>query len=79
MPYGYPEVLFESEKLIKGLADRNITPELIRSDELAMEAMRTGQVSQDFMRSRAGLPFYMSYTAPTDETSAIGFERNFNP
>ena len=31
------------------------------------------------MRGWTGLPFYMSITAPTDESTPIAFERNFNP
>lgn len=41
--------------------------------------MRSGQVSKEWMRGIIGLPFYMSYTAPTDECSPICFDRNFNP
>ena len=31
------------------------------------------------MRGAAGLAFYNSYSAPTEDSSAIAFERNFNP
>ena len=31
------------------------------------------------MRGAAGLPFYVTHTAPTDESSPIAFERHFNP
>ena len=31
------------------------------------------------MNSIQGLPFYLAYTAPTDESSPIAFERHFNP
>ena len=26
-----------------------------------------------------GMPFYMAYTAPTEDSSPIAFERHFNP
>ena len=41
--------------------------------------MRSGAISTTFMRTFAGLPFYVAHTAPTDESSPIAFERNFNP
>ena len=44
-----------------------------------MEAMANGEVSKTFMNSILGLPFYVAHTAPTEESSAIAFERNFNP
>ena len=41
--------------------------------------MRSGAISTTFMRGTSGLPFYVTHTAPTDESSPIAFERNFNP
>ena len=41
--------------------------------------MRNGDIGASFMRSTPGFPFYMSHTAPTDDSSPIAFERNFNP
>ena len=41
--------------------------------------MQEGRISKEFLRGKNGLPFYMSYTAPTSESSPIAFERNFNP
>ena len=57
----------------------NLTPEMVRSDEIAQKALAKGHLDNKFMRSLRGLPFYMSYTAPTEESSAIAFERHFNP
>ena len=31
------------------------------------------------MRGWNGVAFYMAHTAPTDESSSIAFNRNFNP
>ena len=31
------------------------------------------------MRGWNGVAFYMSYTKPTDESSGVAFDRNFNP
>jgi hypothetical protein len=36
-------------------------------------------MSIEFLRGVNGLPFYMAHTAPTEDSSAIAFERNFNP
>ena len=44
-----------------------------------MEALANGDVSEKFMNTVWGLPFYMAYTAPTEESSSIAFERHFNP
>ena len=52
---------------------------MIRNSSEAMEAMANGEISKEFMKSVMGIPFYMSYTAPTDESSPIAFERHFNP
>ena len=41
--------------------------------------MQEGRISKEFLRGVNGMPFYMSYTAPTAESSPIAFERNFNP
>ena len=41
--------------------------------------MQEGKISNEFLRGVNGMPFYMSYTAPTAESSSIAFERNFNP
>ena len=41
--------------------------------------MRNGEINTTFMRGAAGLPFYCTYTAPTEDSSPIAFERNFNP
>ena len=41
--------------------------------------MKSGAISREFMRGNRGLPFYVTHTSPTDESSPIAFERNFNP
>ena len=41
--------------------------------------MQNGGFTNSFLRGVNGLAFYMAHTAPTDESSAIAFERNFNP
>ena len=60
-------------------ASRSITPELVRSDPVIQEALQNGEFNQQFLRGVNGLPFYMSMTAPTEDSSPIAFERNFNP
>ena len=52
---------------------------MIRSEPAMMEAIANGEVSKNFLNSILGLPFYMAYTAPTEESSPIAFERHFNP
>ena len=41
--------------------------------------MQNGEVSEAYMRSMRGLPFYMSHTAPAEDSSAIAFDKHFNP
>ena len=41
--------------------------------------MQNGEVPAKFLRTFAGLPFYMAHTKPTEESSPIAFDRHFNP
>ena len=79
VPLGVPEVLFDSAKIAVEYAQKKLSPKTVRADPMAQEAMQSGQVRKEFMRGVSGLAFYMSATAPTEESSAIAFERNFNP
>ena len=74
-----PDIIFDSEIISKALQSHALTPEVIRSDEQAVQALRNGEVSQTFLRTFAGLPFYMALTAPSEESSEIAFEKHFNP
>ena len=78
-PYDFPEVLVESSNLAQAFVSDQLSPKMIREDEKAQEAMTKGELSKSFMSSPNGLPFYMAHTAPTEESSAIAFERHFNP
>ena len=74
-----PGVFFESLNLAKALQEGRVTPEVIRADSTAMEAMQNGEVPEEYMRSMRGLPFYMSHSQPAEDSSAIAFDRHFNP
>ena len=74
-----PEVLYSSIDLARAWSQGKVTPKLLREDGSALVAMQAGEVSNDFMRSMRGLPFYMSHTAPTEDSSPIAFNRHFNP
>ena len=74
-----PSVLFESINMARAMQEKRVTPEVIRADPMVMEAMQNGEFAQDYMRSMKGLPFYMSHVAPTEDSSAIAFDRHFNP
>ena len=41
--------------------------------------MQNGEVSNAFLRTFAGLPFYMAHTKPKEDSSAVAFDRHFNP
>jgi len=41
--------------------------------------MKNGEMTTKFMRSIPGLPFYVTHTAPAEDSSPISFDRNFNP
>ena len=40
-----PDIIFDSEIISKALHNQTLTPEVIRSDEQAVEALRNGKVS----------------------------------
>ena len=79
IPYGFPDALFDSEKISEAYTRKAITPAMVRDDSNVLEAMANQEFSVEFLRSYQGLPFYMAKVAPTDESSGIAFERNFNP
>ena len=79
VPLGFPEAIFDSKTISDAYARQQVTPELVRDCPTVTEAMQNGEFSNGFMRGVNGLAFYMAHTAPTDESSAIAFERNFNP
>ena len=79
LPAGFPEALIDSKTLTQAYMEGKLTPQLIRGDANAMEAMSNGDISKTFMNSILGLPFYAAHTAPTEESSPIAFDRHFNP
>ena len=79
IPHGFPDALFDSEKISEAYTRQAITPAMVRDDTVVQEALANQEFSTDFLRSCQGLPFYMAKVAPTDESSGIAFERNFNP
>ena len=74
-----PNVIYESLELAKAYTENRVTPELVRAEEKAVEAMRAGDVSKEWMGTFRGLPFYMSHTAPKEDGSPIAFDSHFNP
>ena len=76
---GMPSVIFESKSLMESYSKGTLTPEEIRGNEQAQEAFANGEITNKWLRSLSGLPFYMAAVAPTDESSSIAFERHFNP
>ena len=79
VPLGFPEAIFDSKTISDAYARSQVTPELVRECPTVTEAMQNGEFSNSFMRGANGLAFYMAHNAPTDESSPIAFERNFNP
>tara|TARA_B110001450_G_C17444984_1_gene409519 strand:- start:67 stop:540 length:474 start_codon:yes stop_codon:yes gene_type:complete len=79
IPYGFPDALFDSEKISEAYTRKAITPTMVREDANILEAMANQEFTNEFLRGTQGLPFYMAKVAPTDESSGIAFERNFNP
>ena len=51
----------------------------MREDPQVSEALRNGQIDTAFLRGAAGQAFYAAHTAPSEESSAIAFDRHFNP
>ena len=79
LPENFPPVLADSPTLVEAFIAGKLTPKLIRDTEESNIALQTGEVSLKFMDTIWGMPFYMAYTAPTEESSSIAFERHFNP
>ena len=65
--------------LARAAQEGKLTPEVIQSDEQAMTALANWEISEAFLRTMKGYPFYVSKVAPTEESSNIAFERHFNP
>ena len=74
-----PNVLAESVELAKAATEGTLTPEVIMNNEAAVTAMRNGEVNSGYLRTMRGLPFYVAHTAPQEDSSAIAFDRHFNP
>ena len=79
MPIGWPNVIIENKYLLDAFAKQELDPTTLRQDDKVKEAIATGDMSSSFLRGKFGMPFYCSYTAPTDDSSPIAFEKNFNP
>ena len=79
VPLGFPEAIFDSKIISDAYARQAVTPALVRDCPIVQEAMQSGGFSNSFLRGANGLAFYMAHTAPSDESSAIAFEKNFNP
>ena len=79
IPYGFPDAIFDSEQISEAFTRKAITPAMLRDDAVVQDALANQEISTEFLRSLQGLPFYMAKVAPTDESSNIAFERNFNP
>ena len=79
LPANFPEVLVDNQDLTQAYMEGKLTPSIVRNHPKVIEAMSNGEISKTFMNSVLGLPFYVTHTAPTDESSSIAFERHFNP
>ena len=79
VPLGFPEAIFDSKIISDAYARQAVTPSLVRECPIVQESMQNGGFANSFLRGANGLAFYMALTAPSDESSAIAFERNFNP
>ena len=79
VPFELPPVILDSAKIADGLARESINPQDVREDEQVSNALKTGQIDVAFLRGAAGQAFNAAYTEPTEESSAIAFDRHFNP
>ena len=52
IPYGFPEALFDSEKISEAFTRKAITPAMVREDSNMMEAIANQEVSNDFLRCK---------------------------
>ena len=79
VPIGFPEAIYDSKLIADAFARQAVTPEMVRGCPTVTQALQNGEFDNQFMRGLSGLPFYMAHTAPSDESSAIAFDRHFNP
>ena len=78
VPFSDPQILYESKELAQAFGQKLLKPEALRNNE-ALQEIREGKVSTEFLRGVRGIAFYNAYTAPTSDSSSIAFERHFNP
>ena len=74
-----PAIILDSASIGDLFTSRTLTASDVRNSEQAQEQLRSGGCSSTFLRGVRGLPFYYGMTNPTEESSSIAFERNFNP
>ena len=60
LPFGVPDILFESKEVAQAFAKNTLSPKHLRTEE-ARQSINSGEVSKDFMRGASGLAFYNSY------------------
>ena len=78
VPFSDPQFLYESKDIAVAFGQKLLKTESLRNNE-ALQEIREGKVSTVFLRGVRGLPFYNAYTEPSSDSSAIAFERHFNP
>ena len=77
---GDPSLIVDSEALGNLFSGKKLRASDVRNSEEVLNQLRSGEVSQSFLRGIRGLPFYYGLVSPAEELSSpIAFERNFNP
>ena len=79
LPYGEPATIHNNSQLLGQMIRKELTATDVRNNAELLEELHSGNVSKEFLKGVRGLPFYYGMVAPTEESTAIGFERNFNP
>ena len=80
MPTHFPPVLVDNEELHSAYSEMGLTVQQVRDCADAINSMRNGEVSQEFIDSPNGIPFYFAHTEePKEGASPIAFDSHFNP
>ena len=79
LPVGEPATLYNTSEMIGQFVNKQLTASDVRNNSDIQNDLNNGSVSKTFIRGARGLPFYFGMTSPKEDSSAIAFERNFNP
>ncbi len=76
---GIPDHILHNQELLQGIFNFNATPDMVRSDPVVMEALRNGEISEEFIKGVNGLPYFSTHIDASRAHSNISLENHFHP